>query len=450
MILINYKKVLLTALFLILTTPFILGQVAPTYNLKSALEKAVSNYYDGKLQELAVLEANKNVETAKKALLPNVSAFVSNGMNFGRSIDPYTNEFTNKPIYINSFAINTNATLFNGNRTWQGIQHEKINLKIEKLKLEEIHTLIQEEVLRAYTALSLNLELVEILEDKLRQTNEEISRNKQLIEHGIVNESVLSELESEKATQEINLLDLRHNAELASLRLNLLIGESELTPVVYEKIEVIIPPGIDTSIYSIENTPTYKISNLVVQKELANLKIVRSYLYPSLSLQGTTYSGYSNGRLRFDKLNNTYTSYPFSSQLKDNISQLAALNLEIPIFNKSKNSHSAQKALIRFKKVEIQKQQQVSELKQKLVLERKRVQLDHEKVFFAEKRLEEMTRIFINSKERFDAGRLTAMEYIIRKNQLLNAQYYLAISKFSYFLNSKLLEQHFTGSFTLN
>jgi hypothetical protein len=68
-----------------------------------------------KLGQLGEVSADIGSQSAIGAFLPNVNGNLSHGYNFGRTIDPFTNQFVeSSAIRSNSFGISTGMVLFNG------------------------------------------------------------------------------------------------------------------------------------------------------------------------------------------------------------------------------------------------------------------------------------------------------------------------------------------------
>ena len=97
------------------------GQGRPTlrgcqsrFSLNQCIEYAYKQNFDVKLRELKFRQSENTLEQSQKARYPSVSGSFSQGINSGRSIDPFTNGFIQRTIASNSFGVNTNLVLFNG------------------------------------------------------------------------------------------------------------------------------------------------------------------------------------------------------------------------------------------------------------------------------------------------------------------------------------------------
>lgn len=84
------------------------------FSLNQCIEYAYKQNFDVKLKELRLKQSVNTLEQSEKAIYPNLSGSFSQGINSGRSIDPFTNGFIQRTISSNSFGANANFTIFNG------------------------------------------------------------------------------------------------------------------------------------------------------------------------------------------------------------------------------------------------------------------------------------------------------------------------------------------------
>ena len=86
-----------------------------TWSLQQCLDHAFEHNIQIKLGQLGEVSAEIGTQSAVGAFLPNLNANLSHGYNFGRTIDPFTNQFVeSSAIRSNSFGVSTGLVLFNG------------------------------------------------------------------------------------------------------------------------------------------------------------------------------------------------------------------------------------------------------------------------------------------------------------------------------------------------
>ena len=118
---ITNKFFIITAMgFLYLTGSVNRAFAQEKITLRQATEIALQNNLQIKQVQLSEALSDENLKQAKIALYPTLNASNNLNLNYGRSIDPLTNQFVNQSV------TSTNANLFSGVTLFQGFQ--KINL----------------------------------------------------------------------------------------------------------------------------------------------------------------------------------------------------------------------------------------------------------------------------------------------------------------------------------
>ena len=110
------KKILplLTLSFLLLFVESPLS-AQDKWDLRRCVEYAVANNINIRQADIQAKIATLTLEQSKLQRWPNANFQNSNGFQFGRSIDPATNGFTNQQISFSQFGLSSTVTLFNFN-----------------------------------------------------------------------------------------------------------------------------------------------------------------------------------------------------------------------------------------------------------------------------------------------------------------------------------------------
>ena len=105
------KRILLLLCFALSTSPIFAQKI---WTLEDCLRYAQDNNITIKKAFLNTEISNQNHFQSKMALLPNLNASLSDNTNFGRNIDPVTNQITIDRVRNNNFSLSSSVTLFNG------------------------------------------------------------------------------------------------------------------------------------------------------------------------------------------------------------------------------------------------------------------------------------------------------------------------------------------------
>ena len=104
------------------------GYAQKVWTLEECINYAHQNNLQIKRQELSAKMSKNNFNQSKFNMLPNLNAGGSRNMNFGRSIDPFTNEFITENTNADNYYAQSGLNLFNGLQTYNTIQAYKYEL----------------------------------------------------------------------------------------------------------------------------------------------------------------------------------------------------------------------------------------------------------------------------------------------------------------------------------
>src|SRR5436190_12107595 len=98
------------------------------WDLRKCVEYAVQNNISVKQADIQSRISDLSVKLQKAGQYPNLNFSSSAGYNFGRSVNPATNQFQNDKVFFNNYQLQTSVTLFN----WFSRQHSIEASKLDK------------------------------------------------------------------------------------------------------------------------------------------------------------------------------------------------------------------------------------------------------------------------------------------------------------------------------
>ena len=447
------------------------AQESDTWTLKRCIDHALESNIQIKQTKLSVDMASANLLQSKANLLPKVNAFASHSYNFGRSVDPFTNDFVTQRIQSNSFSISGSVTLFSGLTNYNTVKQREEDLSAAKYDSDKATNDISLAVAGNYLEILFNMELEEVARNQVLLSMGQLERMNKLVRAGSIPRGDLLEIEAQYSMDELQHLESKNRWELSILTLQQLL---DLDPS--QEFDIALPDMSIAEGAKVESTPgqIYDAATAIMPEIKAaghrlksseqGLAIARGSLSPTLSLGGSYGTGYSDGRSR--PLNSTFNGYdtlaytvsgegvlfpdyqstfettPFSDQIKDNINQNIGFNLSIPIFNGWQSRTSIKLATIALKNAEYEVQIQKQQIKENI----ERAYLDAVaalKKFRASKRtVASLQESFSYSKKKFDVGLITALEFNDSKNKLAKASSELLQAKYDYLYKTKILDYY--------
>ena len=91
-----------------------------------------------------------NYELSKSQLFPNLYLGADQNFSMGRTVDPYTNEFSEENVSSNRLGVSSSVILFDGLKTYNSIKQNTFNLMASLQNVEKAKNDISLNVVTAY------------------------------------------------------------------------------------------------------------------------------------------------------------------------------------------------------------------------------------------------------------------------------------------------------------
>lgn len=441
-------------IFLLLTFIFsfsLLTAQEKTWTLEECIRYAIEHNIQVKQQEIQTSYQENALEQSKMNRLPNLNGSASQQYSFGRTPDLTTYQFTDQRTRSNSFNLSSSISLFNGLQTLNTIKRNEFNVLASEKDLEKFKEDIAMNIALAYLQILLNKELLEVNENQLGISQQQIDKTEKMVEAGSLARGSLLEIQAQAANEEVqvvqsqNLLDMSYLNMIQLMELDSMNGFGIEIPDFSVPQQADLQTGIrDIYQIAVADRPQVKAEEYRLNSSESALLIAKGARSPSLSLSGSWYTGYSSVRKKTVIDPGTglpvQEEYPFFDQLSDNRNTGISLSLNIPIFNRMQVNNGISNA-----RLGIQNQEYALEFVKKNLL--KNIQQAHADVRAAIKSynaslkaVESMRESFRYTEQRFNVGMVTSLDYNTAKNQLTQAESALTRAKYEYLFKVKVLD----------
>jgi outer membrane protein len=435
----------------VLSATAIFGQ--KTWSLEDCLRYAQDNNMTIKKAYLNTEISKQNYFQSKMALLPNLNGNVSDNTNFGRNIDPVTNQINIDRVRNNNFSLSSSVTLFNGFQNINSIRKSNFDYLSSKYDAEKIANDISVNIVTAYLQLLYNSDLVEVNEQKVSISELQVERISKMVEVGSLPKGDLLNTESQKAQEELQLINAQNQRDIAKLNLMQLLDLPVSESFAIAQLDVELDENYNSlandAIYSlaVESLPEVKSAETKLKSSERSLAISQGIRSPRLSMSasvGTAYSDASKRLAPYDSLalplTPVYEDYPFQDQFDDNVNQSISLSLSIPIFNNWQANASVSKAKIGVLQAEYGLQEAKNNLR-KTIEQAQNDALSAQKKYIASKKsVEYQQESFQYTQDKYDLQLLNSYDYNNAKNTLFRAETDLLQSKYDYLFKTKMLD----------
>lgn len=446
-----------------------IGQESGPWTLKKCIDHALEHNIQIKQTKLNVDMQAANLLQSKANLLPRINAFASHNYNFGRSVDPFTNDFVTQKIQSNSFSISGNITLFSGLTNLNAVKQKEEDWKASKFDSDKASNDISLAVASNYLAILFNMDIEKVANNQVTLTKNQLKRMNKLVTAGSIPRGDLLDIEAQHAMDELQLIESQNNLAISILTLQQLLDldPSQEFSIAIPNLNIAVGTSVNGTpgqIYDAATSimPEIKAARHRLNSSTHGLAIAKGSLMPTLSLGGSYGTGYSDGRLRsvgvpafsldsmgitasgegvyFANYTNTFETTPFSNQIKDNINQNVGFNLSIPIFNGWQSRTSIKLANIALKNAEYEVQLERQKIKESIERAYLEAGTALKKYHASKKTVESLEESFKYSTQKFDVGLITPFEFNDSKNRLAKASSELVQAKYDFIYKTKILD----------
>lgn len=458
---------LLTALLAFLPS-VLAAQEAKLWTLRECIDYALENNIRYKQTQLGVETAEIGYNQARANQLPNLNGNTSFNNNFGRSVDPFTNTFVSQNFNSVSLGVSSNVTLFNGFTIRNGIRQSQLDLMASQMDMEQQEMDVVLNVSLAYLNVLFNAEIVESAAVQVAATREQRDRTAKLVQAGNLAPADLIQIESQIATEELNLVNAQNQLELSYLSL---MQVMTLPPG--EKFGIVRPelddPDLNPVPISTDEVfqtalgvqPFIKAGQYRIESAAKGIEIARGNLYPRLSLTGFFNTGYSNVRSRptdeitlggptpvvingensaIQFFQGGFEKYPFFDQMIDQRSFGIAFGLSVPIYNQSQVKNAIKQRQIQMETAQLNAQLNEQTLRQTIEQAYADARTAYSTFKATNKQVESLALVYDNAEKQFNVGLINSVDFLLAKTNVNRARFDLVRAKFNYLFRLQVLD----------
>ena len=418
-------------------------EITGPVDLLTCVEVALENNLTLRRTEINQENFEADLLASQGRRIPSLSSGASSGYRWGRSINPVTNLFETRRIGNINVSASSNVPIFNGMRINNSIAQARKNLESGQYSLQATRNTITLSVINLFIDVVFNREQVKIAENQLKTTTEQLERTKKLVEAGSLPLSNQLDLQSQNATNELNLINAINGLRLAKLALTqaMVIPFNENFDVIepeYEVNQAELTSSTPAEIFEVALTvlPQIKAAEANVEVSEYGVKIAKGAFYPTVGAGVSIFSNYVDQAF----LPGSTEVIPFRTQIDNNLSQSGNIQLNIPIFSNFSNKASLQRARVQQRLAEVAAEEAKNTLRQDIetaYTQALAAEQSYQASLIRIKSLEETFRV---SKQQFELGAINSVDFQVAQNNLFNAQADLINAKYAYIFRVKVLD----------
>lgn len=405
------------------------------WTLEKCINYAHENNLQVKQQKLVVQQAENNILQSKLSFIPSFNASVNHSLNWGKSVNINDLQITNKLAQTTSANISASITLLDGLSKLNTLKSNKTQLQISEQEVERLKNEISISITQAYLQVLLALEIEKTAQESYNSVEEQVNRTKKLVDAGSQAYSTLLDIESQLATERVQLVTAHNNVSSNYLTLLQLLdlpvdGEFVIDhPNVTKLFAEFGENSLNTIYNSALNLPQIRSAELSLQKSQYDYKLQKGSSYPTISFSAGYGTYYSDSR-----------EEAFFTQFDDNRNPSLGFGLNIPIFNSWRTNTAIRNARINVKNAEIELERRHQLLYKEIQQAYNEAQNSFEKYKAAEQNMKASEESFSYVDKKFNIGMLNGTDYTVAKTNLFKSQSEFYQTKFQYIFQLKILD----------
>lgn len=381
-----------------------------------------------------------------KTFTPFVSASSYGYYNWGRSVDPETNTYSNIKSFHNGYSLSAGLTLFDGFQAVNNMKIAETSLLMGISREQQTEDEVCLATMEAWSNVLYYTELSKILQDQVAAAELSLSKARKEEQLGRKAYADVVQMEAELSDKQYQSLQAKNRAEDALLTLKsvmmwpldepLVLDENEPSRLANESAgtKEDISQIVD---YVLAHNPQAIIAEGNVSNAKRQLLTARWQLAPSLSLNGgwsTSYFTYP-GRAG-------YKPTPFREQFKNNSGEYLQVSISIPIYNRLQSQSSVRRRKNAYDKAVAERDQKMTELASEV----KRAVQDRDNTLsswkLAVKRAEVQEEAYKLNVKKYEQGMISSIEYQTAVNTWLQAQADRLQAQLTYMIKEKVLRYY--------
>lgn len=449
------------------------------WTLREAIEHAQKNNLQVKQRRVGRDMTAIDLKQARMDRLPSLNASGSYSFNTGSYQNPVDFSLITENSQTSNFQANTSMPLFMGFQQTNLIKQYDLELQASEFDVQAIQNDITLQIITSYLNVLFAEELIKTAELQRTTTQQQLDRTRLLFKVGSVAEIAVLDLESQLATDELDIITAQNQRDISRLSLIQLLNlENEQAqnfsiaiPDVPEPDEA--PALVDpNTVYDVAamTQPGVKAADLRMQSADKALAVARGAYYPRISigaglntryLRGgqrgigrRTVSGVEQQTFYLDETGTQQQVFfvPFSfeqtiyedrnmlEQFQDNVNKNAFISASFPIFNGFLARNNVQRAKLGQLNARLNADVERNRLRQTIEQAYVDALAAQLKYAAAKTQVTALEKNYKNAELRLNSGVINTVDFYVITTNYRRAQSSLIQAKYEYTFKLKVLD----------
>lgn len=433
---------LMAAIFLLPLCAF--AQTLPQkWTLQDCFDYAKENNIQLQILQKDIDISDQNLLLAMAARYPNLSATTSQNFTNSKNANPVVGGFETQSSFAGRFGVSSNMVLYQGGSIKNNIFSQQLAVQAANLNVRQAMNDLTIQITQAYLNILLSKESITALQNVVATSQAQYDNGQILFKAGSIAKNALVQLEATLATDQFNLVNAQNQLRQDELTLKQILQLPSGYNFQVADVPDISVPGEITDLQTVQdsalqNRPEVKIGENSLKQADVQLKQARTSGLPTVSAGASLTSGYSN-----------QTPEKYTSQLNDNFFQQVGITVGIPIFSNRTTKTNEEKAKIAIDQSNLDLKDTKLVLSQQV--EQAYIGLLNAKAQYkaAQTQFSANEENYRVANEELKLGAANMVDFLVQKNQFIQAQQALIQAKYNVILNHGIYEFYMGDPITL-
>jgi outer membrane protein len=432
-------------------------QAQKKWSLERCIRYALENNTDVKSSALTINANRILVDKSGLDYIPRLNFNTDYQFNVSRSLDANYTFVENTGVNTANTGIYMETVVFDGFRKYNNYRKSLFDLEVSEADFAALKNDLSLSVTMSYMNVLLGREIIHSIKRQIEISESNLQRTNRLLEEGVVTDENLQNILVQLDNEKYSLAEAEGSLKNAIISLCSLLNLKDYDAFETDdslSFEFPKPLPLSEILSSAMSLPQMKAAKWRVNSSVYALKIAQSDFYPILSFGTSWASSFSDARKKmlFDEngaptmVDNRmqYEAYPLTSQLKNHRFGLVSVSLSYPVtsfFQTRKNVALARNNILQAQiNLEVAEKNLTEHIRQIY----SEVETAKKKYDAAQSSVEHTRALLVYADNKLKNGALTAVDYIIIKNNLLISEAQAGKAKYEYFFKSELLKFYLT------
>lgn len=402
-------------------------------------------------RQLEVKKSQADIMADYGDFLPTVQATGASGKQFGRSIDPLTNQYTSEAFRESTIGLSFSLPVFEGFSRINKLQFHRLNKKINALSCQVEENDLAFEVLEAFYNHCFDKEMYELAieQRKLSECYQE-----QMREHVELGLRSLSDLQEVKARLQSDIYQetvKSNSCRLSLLTLKELMNMKDADTLSICRMEEqtdedICPPSADDLCATSESVlPEFHIMRMKEKTSRKSLAVANGAFSPSVRMEFSLNTGYYD-----TEKDPAGGIVPFRKQWNGNMNKYVGVCVSLPLFNGLSRISSRKKEKLRLQQIQNENELQRLSLYREIHDACLSFSATRKECRLAQEQLRADSLTWRESEEKWREGLVSMFELLEKRNRYIRAKAETVRTKLQYSLKKRMIRFYLEGTFLSN